>query len=142
MQRRSAGRSGGGKSIAGTPPSQRQLRVGEQVRHVLAQLLQRGEVQEKYLDAHPVTVTEVRMSPDLKNGTAFVIPLGGGDPAPMLEALTKVTPYLRHRVAQEVVMKYSPNLRFESDRSFDEASSIDRLLRDPHVMQDLDRSGD
>ncbi len=109
-------------------PSQRQLRVGEEVRHVLARVIERGELHDPELADVPVTVSEVRISPDLKNATAFVSPLGGGDAVPLVEALSRAAPFLRRRVGQEMNLKYVPALSFQPDQSFDEAQHINELL--------------
>ena len=118
--------------------SVRLLRVGEQVRHVLSEILQRGDVHDDVLASHPVSVTEVRMSPDLRHATVFVKPLLGEDEAAVLKALRTNTAYLQREVAQRVRMKYAAQLKFLADESFDEGSHIDRLLRSDHVAQDLD----
>ncbi len=120
------------------PPSQRQLRVGEEIRHALAWALERGDFGTAGLD-RPVTVTEVRISPDLRNATAFITPLGGGDPKPALQVLKRLAPHLRHEMARQVRMKYVPNLFFQPDESFDEAQHINLLLHSPEVARDLDR---
>lgn len=121
----------------GKPPSQRQLRVGEEIRHALAWALERGDFGNAGLDK-PVTVTEVRISPDLRNATAFVTPLGGGDPKPVLQALKRIAPHLRHELARQIRMKYVPNLFFQPDESFDEAQHINLLLHSPAVARDLE----
>ena len=118
--------------------SVRLLRVGEQVRHVLSEILQRGDVHDDVLASHPVSVTEVRMSPDLRHATVFVKPLLGEDEAAVLKALRTNTAYLQREVAQRVRMKYAAKLKVLADESFDEGSHIDRLLRSDHVAQDLD----
>ena len=117
--------------------SVRLLRVGEQVRHVLSEILQRGDVHDDVLASHPVSVTEVRMSPDLRHATVFVKPLLGEDEAAVLKALRTNTAYLQREVAQRVRMKYAAKLKFLADESFDEGSHIDRLLRSDKVAQDL-----
>lgn len=117
--------------------SVRVLRVGEQVRHVLSEILQRGEVHDDVLVSHMVSVTEVRMSPDLRHATVFVKPLLGKDEDAVLKALRTNTAFLQREVAHRVKMKYAARLKFLSDESFDEGSHIDRLLRDPKVAQDL-----
>lgn len=123
---------------AGKTPSQRQLRLGEEIRHALAWIIERGEIRDPRLAGLPVTVTEVRVSPDLRNATVFVVSLGGtGDRKALIEALGAATPFLRHRVARSVTLKYVPNLIFKSDSSFDQASRIHDLLRDPAVVRDL-----
>jgi ribosome-binding factor A len=121
--------------------SVRTLRVGEQVRHALADILMRGEVHDDVLAKHSVTVTEVRMSPDLRHATAFVKPLLGADEAAVLKALRTNTAYLQREVASRMKLKYAAKLKFLADESFDEGSHIDTLLRDPKVARDLDGSG-
>ena len=117
--------------------SVRLLRVGEQVRHVLSDILARGDVHDETLASHSVSVTEVRMSPDLRHATVFVKPLLGADEEAVLKALRTHTAYLQREVARRVNTKYAARLKFLSDESFDEGSRIDRLLRDPKVAQDL-----
>ena len=119
-------------------PSVRVLRVGEQVRHVLSEILQRGDVHDDVLATHPVSVTEVRMSPDLRHATVFVKPLLGRDEAAVIKALRTNTAYLQREVAHRIRMKYAAKLKFLPDESFDEASHIDALLRDPKVARDLE----
>ncbi|WP_174279141.1 30S ribosome-binding factor RbfA [Sphingomonas bacterium] len=118
--------------------SVRLLRVGEQVRHVLSEILQRGDVHDETLDKHLVSVTEVRMSPDLRHATAFVKPLLGRDEDAVLTALRQNTAYLQREVAARVKMKYAARLKFLADESFDEGTHIDTLLRQPAVARDLD----
>jgi ribosome-binding factor A len=117
--------------------SVRVLRVGEQVRHVLAEVLMRGEVHDDVLTKHPVSVTEVRMSPDLRHATVFVKPLLGENEAAVLKALRTNTAYLQREVASRVRQKYAAKLKFLADDSFDEGSHVDKLLRAPKVAQDL-----
>ncbi|HEX9932852.1 MAG TPA: 30S ribosome-binding factor RbfA [Allosphingosinicella sp.] len=117
--------------------SVRLLRVGEQVRHALSDILMRGEVHDDVLQSHLVSVTEVRMSPDLRHATAFVKPLLGTNEAAVLKALRTNTAYLQRAVASRVNTKYAAKLKFLPDESFDEGSHIDRLLRAPKVKQDL-----
>jgi ribosome-binding factor A len=117
--------------------SVRLLRVGEQVRHALSDILARGQVHDETLASHSVSVTEVRMSPDLRHATVFVKPLLGADEAEVIGALKRNVRYLRGEVAKRVNTKYAAMLKFVADESFDEGSHIDRLLRDPHVAQDL-----
>ena len=117
--------------------SVRLLRVGEQVRHKLADVLARGDVHDETLANHMVSVTEVRMSPDLRHATVFVKPLLGADEEKVLKALRTNTAYLQSEVARRVNMKYAAKLKFLADDSFDEGSHIDALLRDPKVAQDL-----
>ena len=123
-----------------TPETQsiRTLRVGEQVRHVLSEILQRGDVHDEVLVSHLVSVTEVRMSPDLRHATVFVKPLLGKDEEAVLKALRTNTAFLQREVARRVKMKYAARLKFLADESFEEGSYIDALLRDPKVARDLD----
>ena len=117
--------------------SVRLLRVGEQVRHVLSEVLSRGDVHDEVLQSHLVSVTEVRMSPDLRHATVFVKPLLGQDEAVVIKALRTNTAYLQREVATRVRMKYAAKLKFLADESFDEGSHIDKILRSEHVAQDL-----
>lgn len=121
-------------------PSQRQLRVGEEVRHALAMILERGDLRDPALVKTPITVTEVRLSPDLKNATCFVTPLGGGDAEAIktvVDALERAKKFLRHEVVQRVNLRFAPTLHFLHDVSFDEAGHIDSLLHSPEVARDL-----
>ncbi|RXR30496.1 30S ribosome-binding factor RbfA [Sphingobium fluviale] len=118
-------------------PSVRILRVGEQVRHVLADILQRGDVHDEVLAKHMVSVTEVRMTPDLRHATAFIKPLLGRDEEAVLKALRTNTAYLQREVAKRVKTKNAAKLKFIIDESFDEGSHIEQLLRDPKVARDL-----
>jgi ribosome-binding factor A len=113
-------------------PSQRQLRVGEELRHALATIVERGELRDPDLAGHPLTVTEVRASPDLRNATVYVVPLGGGDAGPIVAALNRAKSFLRRRVAGEVRLKFAPDLKFEADTSFDQAERIEELLKSIH----------
>jgi ribosome-binding factor A len=117
--------------------SVRLLRVGEQVRHALSEILMRGDVHDETLASHSVSITEVRMSPDLRHATVFVKPLLGADEAEVLKALRKNVRYLRGEVSKRVNTKYAADLKFLPDESFDEGSRIDQLLRDPAVARDL-----
>jgi ribosome-binding factor A len=130
------------KNQANEEKSVRTLRVGEQVRHVLSEILQRGDVHDDTLTNHLVSVTEVRMSPDLRHATVFVKPLLGKDEEVVLKALRTNTAYLQREVASRVQTKYAAKLKFLADESFDEGSHIDSLLRAPKVAQDLDQNGD
>lgn len=121
-------------------PTQRQLRVGEELRHVLASIFEKGEIRDPGLVGVSVTVTEVRIGGDLRTATVFVVPLGGGESDTMLSALVRARPFLRRRIAEEVRLKFVPDLLFRLDPSFDEAQRIEALLRDPVVARDLDRS--
>jgi len=120
-------------------PSQRQLSVGEKVRHALTETLQRGEIRDPLLERAVVSVTEVRMSTDLKLATAFITVLGQSEVEPFVQALNANARYLRGRVAPALrQMKYMPELRFRQDDSFDNYARIDALLRSPEVRRDLD----
>ena len=119
-------------------PSQRQLRVGELVRHALSNALARGETRDPALDGVVITVPEVRMSPDLKIATVYVMPLGGGDREGLVKALARDAKLLRREIAGRVSLKYMPELRFRMDETFDEAARIDRLLDSDTVRRDLD----
>ena len=118
-------------------PTVRALRVGEQVRHILSDILARGDVHDDLLAKHPVSVTEVRMSSDLRHATVFVKSLLGKEEEAVLKALRTNTAWLQKSVAEKMTMKYAAKLKFLSDESFDEASHIDKLLRDPKVARDL-----
>ena len=119
--------------------SVRLLRVGEQVRHVLSELLQRGDVHDEVLQSHLVSVTEVRMSPDLRHATVFVKPLLGQNEDVVLKALRTHTAFFQKEVARRLTTKYAAKIKFLADESFDEGSKIDSLLRDPKVAQDIDK---
>jgi ribosome-binding factor A len=117
--------------------SQRQLRVGEIVRHALAELLSQGAVHDPDLDGHIITVPEVRMSSDLRLATIYVMPLGGRDVAVVLAALERNRKFLRGEIAHRVNLKFAPDIRFRVDDRFDEAERIEKLLRTPAVQRDL-----
>jgi ribosome-binding factor A len=117
--------------------SQRQLRVGEAVRHAVADILAQGSVHDDDLEGHIITVPEVRMSPDLKLATIYIMPLGGRDTDVVLTALDRNKKYLRGEVARRVNLKFAPDLRFRVDDRFDEAERIEKLLRTPAVQRDL-----
>ena len=123
-------------------PSQRQQRVAELVRHALAEVLQRGDVQDPVLSSHVVTIPEVRMSPDLRLATAYVMPLGGEHEREVLQALERNRKVLRQEVAHRVNLKFAPDLRFRRDETFDEASRIDALLRSEKVQRDIVKPGE
>lgn len=123
-------------------PSQRMLRVAELIRHRLAEMLTRGEIHDDVLAGHVVTVPEVRLSPDLKLATVYVMPLGGDDTKVVLEALTRNKKYIRAEIAHAVNLKFAPDLRFLRDETFDEAERIDKLLASPAVKRDLDGKTD
>lgn len=120
-------------------PSQRQLRVGELVRHKLAEMLSRGDIHDDVLASHVVTVPEVRLSPDLKLATAYIISLGGTDTEQVIDALNRHKKYIRGEIAHALNLKFSPELRFRRDETFDEASRIDELLSNTHVRHDVDK---
>ena len=122
-----------------TGSTQRQLRVGELIRHALAEMLTRGEIHDDVLAAHVVTVPEVRMSPDLELATIYVMPLGGKDTEAVIEALERNKRYIRGEVAHAVNLKFAPDIRFMADESFEEADRIERLLASDRVRQDLDK---
>lgn len=119
------------------PPSQRQLRVGEELRHIVANILERGDIRDPDLAGRAITVTEVRVSPDLKNATVFVVPLGGGDAGPIVKGLKRARAFLRHEMARQIDLRVVPDLFFEADTSFDEAGRIEALLKSPVVRRDL-----
>jgi len=122
-----------------TPEQQsvRVLKVGERVRHILSELLARGEVHDDTLTAHAVSVTEVRMTPDLRNAAAYVKPLLGLDEAAVLKALRTNTAFFQREVAKRLGLKFAPKLQFKPDESFEEADRIEKLLSDPMVARDL-----
>jgi ribosome-binding factor A len=117
--------------------SQRQLRVGEELRHALAGLLRPGQFRDPILADASVTVSEVRLSPDLRNATAFVMPLGGGNAAAIIAALKRSAPFLKGRLARMVTLRHVPNLSFALDQAFDSADRITQLLARPDVARDL-----
>jgi ribosome-binding factor A len=117
--------------------SQRQLRVGETVRHAVADILSQGSVHDPGLEGHIITVPEVRMSPDLRLATVFVMPLGGQDTDIVIAALERNKKFLRGEVARRVNLKFSPDIRFRVDDRFDEAERIEKLLRTQAVQRDL-----
>ena len=125
------------KKDSDTGGSQRQLRVGETVRHAIADILSQGSVHDPDLEGHIVTVPEVRMSPDLKLATVYVMPLGGRDTDIVLAALERNKKFLRGEVARRVNLKFAPDVRFRVDERFDEAERIEKLLRTPAVQKDL-----
>ena len=125
------------KKNAAAGGSQRQLRVGEAVRHAVADILAHGNVHDSDLEGHIITVPEVRMSPDLKLATIYVMPLGGRDTDIVMAALERNKKYLRGEVARRVNLKFAPDIRFRVDDRFDEAERIEKLLRTPAVQRDL-----
>jgi ribosome-binding factor A len=121
-------------------PSQRQLRAGELIRHALAEILARGEVHDPVLENHVITVPEVRMTPDLRLATIYVMPLGGKDAKDVVDALERNKRFLRGELAHRVNMKFAPEVRFRIDERFDEAARIEKLLHTPQVKRDLDKN--
>jgi ribosome-binding factor A len=117
--------------------SQRQLRVGELIRHEIADMLVRGEIHDPVIETHMITVPEVRMSPDLRLATIYIMPLGGRDEKPVLEALDRNKRYVRGEIARRVNLKFAPDIRFRIDDRFAEADRIEKLLRTPVVQRDL-----
>ena len=122
--------------------SQRQLRVGELIRHELADMLTRGDIHDPVIQAHLITVPEVRMSPDLRLATIYVMPLGGRDVEAVIAALDRNKRYVRGEIARRVNLKFAPEIRFRADEQFDEAERIEKLLRTPAVQRDLDGEKD
>jgi ribosome-binding factor A len=141
-------KAGGGRVFGSAPvpkhrrdstsaPSQRALRVGELVRHALAEMLTRGEVHDPVIETHLLTVPEVRMSPDLRLATIYVMPLGGRDANEVIAALDRNRRYLRGELGRRVNLKFAPEIRFRIDERFDEAERIGKLLQSPEVKRDL-----
>jgi ribosome-binding factor A len=122
--------------------SQRQLRVGELVRHVLAEMLTRGEIHDPVLEGHVVTIPEVRMTADLRWATIYALPLGGQDVDAVLAALNRHRRFLRGEIARRVNLKFAPDIRFAVDDRFEEAERIEKLLRTPTVQRDLGKRDD
>ena len=120
-------------------PSQRALRVGELIRHAMSDMLTRGDVHDPVLEGHLITVPEVRMAPDLRMATIYVMPLGGRDIKDVIDALERNKRFLRGEIAHRVNLKFAPELRFRVDERFDEAERIEKLLRTPAVQRDLKR---
>jgi ribosome-binding factor A len=123
-------------------PSQRMLRVGELVRHALAGLFARGEIDDEVLEGKVLTVPEVRMSPDLKLATAYVMPLGGEQADEVVDALNRHRKFIRGRIAPELDLKFAPDVRFMVDTTFEEYGRIDTLLRSERVRRDIEKDGD
>ena len=120
-------------------PSQRMLRVAEMIRHKLAEMLTRGEIHDDVLASHVVTIPEVRISPDLKIATAYVMPLGGKDTETVLKALEKHRKFIRAEIAHTLNLKYAPDIRFREDQTFEEVSRIDALLYSDKVRRDVEK---
>jgi ribosome-binding factor A len=130
------------RSSASAGPSQRALRVGELVRHALAEMLTRGDVHDPVLEGRMITVPEVHMSPDLRLATIYVMPLGGKDESAVVAALDRNKKFLRGEIAKRVNLKFAPDIRFRLDERFDEADRIGKLLQSPAVKRDLDKGDD
>ena len=128
----------GRKKGASRPTSQRQLRAGELVRHALVEILREEELQDSALAGVSITITEVRVSPDLKHALCFVEPLGGEDAPEVIAALNRVSRFLRGRLGHAIEMRFTPALKFVHDNSFDEAEKMNRLLADPRVRRDVE----
>jgi ribosome-binding factor A len=124
---------------AATGPSQRQLRVGELIRHALAEMFSRGDIHDPVIEGHMITVPEVAMTPDLRLATIYVMPLGGRDAKPVIEALERNKKFLRGEIARRINLKFAPDIRFRFDERFDEAERIEKILRTPEVRRDLER---
>jgi ribosome-binding factor A len=123
-------------------PSQRGLRVGELIRHAVAEMLTRGDVHDPVLEGHLITVPEVRMTADLRLATIYVMPLGGRDIDEVIEALERNKRFLRGEIAHRVNLKFAPEIRFRADERFDEAERIEKLLRTPAVQRDIAKNDD
>jgi ribosome-binding factor A len=124
-------------------PSQRALRVGELIRHALAEMLSRGDIHDPVIEGRMITVPEVRMSPDLRLATVYVMPLGGKDEQEVVAALERNKKFLRGEIAHRVNLKFAPEIRFRADERFDEAERIEKILRTPEVRRDLEsKDGD
>jgi ribosome-binding factor A len=132
----------GSRRDSSTGPSQRVLRVGELVRHAVADMLARGEVHDPTIEGHMITVPEVRMTADLRLATIYVMPLGGRDVKEVVAALERNKRFLRGEIARRVNLKFAPEIRFRADERFDEAERIEKLLRTPEVQRDLTRRKD
>jgi len=130
------------KGHAASGGSQRQLRVAETVRHAVAEILAQGSAHDPDLEGHIITVPEVRMSPDLKLATVYVMPLGGRDTEVVLAALERNKKFLRGEISHRVNLKFAPDIRFRVDERFDEAERIEKLLRTPAVQRDLNSDSD
>ncbi len=132
-----------GHRDSGTPGgSQRQLRVGELVRHAIAEMLTRGDVHDPVIEGHLITVPEVRMTADLRLATIYIMPLAGRDADEVLAAFDRHKKFLRADIAHRINLKFAPDIRFRIDERFEEAERIDRLLRSPEVKRDLEDDGD
>ena len=127
------------KTSSAKAPTQRMLRIGELIRHRIAELLVRGDIHDDVIASHSITIPEVRISPDMKLATIYVMPLGGDDMKPVIAALERNKKYIRAQVAQTLNLRYAPDLRFREDQTFEESTRIDRLLDSPHVRQDIEK---
>jgi ribosome-binding factor A len=123
-------------------PSQRMLRMGELVRHALAEMFSRGDVHDPVLETHVITIPEVAMTPDLRHATAYVMPLGGKDERAVIDALNRNKKYMRGVIAKKIQAKFAPDLHFRLDERFDRAEQIDKLLKQPEVQRDLRKDED
>ena len=123
-------------------PSQRQLRVGELIRHALAELLTRGEIHDPVLESHLITISEVRMSADLRQAIVYIMPLGGRDVSEVIAAFERNKKFLRSEIAHRVNLKFAPEIRFRADDRFDEAERIEKILRTPRVRRDIEAAED
>ena len=127
------------KKKSSSAPGQRQLRVGEEIRHALSEIIGRDHLDDPDLHGKMMTVTQVSVSPDLRNATAFVVPFGGGESERLVAALNRAHGYFRRELTRMVKLQFSPAIRFRPDESFEQASKIERLLHDPVVARDLAR---
>ena len=123
-------------------PSQRQLRVGELIRHALAEMFSRGDIHDPVIEGHMITVPEVAVTADLRLATIYVMPLGGRDAKPVIEALERNKKFLRGEIARRINLKFAPDIRFRFDERFDEAERIEKILRTPQVRRDLESKDD
>ncbi|WP_120498423.1 30S ribosome-binding factor RbfA [Kiloniella sp. EL199] len=130
------------KNRSGTPRSQRQLRVGEEIRHAMSEILSRTSFNDPHLEGVIITISEVRISPDLKNATAFVVPLGGADLEAVTKSLNKANGFFRRELSHMLRLRSCPRIGFEPDTSFDEAAKINTLLQSESVQQDLHHDDD
>ncbi|MEI9966002.1 MAG: 30S ribosome-binding factor RbfA [Caulobacteraceae bacterium] len=133
---------GGGRGHSAQGPSQRQLRAGELVRHALAEIMREEDLHDEALVGASITVTEVRMSPDLKHAICFVEPLGGAHASQVVEALNRHAKFLRGRLGREIELKFTPDLRFVHDQSFDEAARMQALFNRPEIKRDIESGED
>ncbi|KKJ77182.1 ribosome-binding factor A [Kiloniella litopenaei] len=134
--------SSNSKNRSGTPRSQRQLRVGEEIRHAMSEILNRTSFNDPHLEGVIITISEVRISPDLKNATAFVVPLGGADLEAVTKSLNKANGFFRRELSHMLRLRSCPRIGFEPDTSFDEAAKINTLLQSDSVQQDLRHDDD